>query len=96
MNTPTATTLRKAETAIDELTGDIIDGRISGVRATYIELLIEGFVALKTEMRRVPECACEERTGWTGIRCCNFCGYPLSSENWHTGHTTTTKPTGEQ
>lgn len=39
--------IRKAETAIDELTGDIIDQRISGIRATYIQDLIAGYCELK-------------------------------------------------
>lgn len=42
-----AAVLRKAETAVDELTGDIIDGRISGIRAEYIQALIDGYCALR-------------------------------------------------
>lgn len=42
-----AAVLRKAETAVDELTGDIIDGRISGIRAEYTQALIDGYCALR-------------------------------------------------
>ena len=28
-------------------------------------------------------CHCNEPTGWTTVKCCNICGYPIPSENWH-------------
>ena len=43
-------TMRRADTAWDELTGDIIDGRISGIRATYIQHLMDGYCELKRSL----------------------------------------------
>ena len=33
----------------------------------------------------VTDCACsvDETTGWTTVKCCNICGKPIKSENWH-------------
>jgi len=33
----------------------------------------------------VSKCACsvDETTGWTEVKCCNICGKPIKSENWH-------------
>jgi hypothetical protein len=35
-----------------------------------------------TVKERQQKCRCGERTGWTAIKCCNICGYPMPTEPW--------------
>lgn len=36
----------------------------------------------KAHLRVGEMCCCYERTGWTAIKCCNICGYPMPTEPW--------------
>lgn len=35
-----------------------------------------------TVKERQEKCLCDDRTGWTTVKCCNLCGYPMPDEKW--------------
>lgn len=49
-----------------------------------IDEMENGFTGLSRGLMDIPlgKCTCGDRTGTTGIECCNLCGFPIREEVW--------------